>query len=378
MNYDTQILHNGADRDPVTGALSIPVYTASTFAINTAAEGSKYEYSRSCNPTREALEKTVAALENGKQSFAYASGIAAITNVLLTFLKNGDHAIFPLDIYGGTYRFITTVLTNFGVTYSFVDMSVPGAAAEAVKEETRLIYIETPSNPLLKITSIEKIVQSARQHGIMTVIDNTFMSPYFLRPLDLGVDIVIHSATKFLGGHSDLIAGVATAKDAALCERLTFSQNTYGAILAPADSWLLMRGIKTLSVRMRQQAKNAQWIAEELQKLEWIDTVFYPGLPSHPGHEICKAECSGFGAVIAFKTADENLISKLLTHVEILSSAVSLGGVESILSYPYTMSHGSVPDQEKAARGITKNLLRLSVGLESPEDLLTDLENALR
>ncbi|OHD37957.1 MAG: cystathionine gamma-synthase [Spirochaetes bacterium GWF1_31_7] len=373
MNYDTIILHNGNEIDKKTGGLSIPVYNASTFAINHVEGEPVYEYSRSGNPTRDALENTIAALENGFRGFAYPSGIAAITTVLLSFLKTGDHAVFPADIYGGTFRFITKVLPDFGIDYTFVDMSNALNVETALKPNTKVIYLETPSNPLLKITSIKQVVAIAKRNSILSIIDNTFMSPYFCKPLDLGVDISIHSATKFLGGHSDLIAGVASSKDETICKRLKFTQNTYGSILSPDDSWLLLRGIKTLGARMKQQTENAIQLAHKLCNVSWIKTVYYPGLSSHPGHEICKDECSGFGAVLSILIDNEDKMETIMKKVKLWSTAVSLGGVESILSYPWTMSHGSLPTEEKLKRGITRSLIRLSVGLESPDDLFNDL-----
>ncbi len=310
MNYDTRILHNGNEIDKKTGGLSIPVYNASTFAINHVEGEPVYEYSRSGNPTRDALENTIAALENGLRGFAYPSGIAAITTVLLSFLKTGDHAVFPEDIYGGTFRFITKVLPDFGIDYTFVDMSNALNVETALKPNTKVIYLETPSNPLLKITSIKQMVAIAKRNSILSIIDNTFMSPYFCKPLDLGVDISIHSATKFLGGHSDLIAGVASSKDETICKRLKGTS---------------------------------------------------------------KDECSGFGAVLSILIDSEDKIETIMKKVKLWSTAVSLGGVESILSYPWAMSHGSLPAEEKLKRGITRSLIRLSVGLESPDDLFNDL-----
>lgn len=373
MNYDTLILHNGSEIDKTTGGLSTPIYNASTFALNHVEGKPVYEYSRSGNPTRAALENCIASLENGHRGFAFPSGMSAISSTLLAFLKSGDHAVFPEDIYGGTFRFITEILPDFGIEYSFADMTNADNIKAAIKGNTKAIYIETPSNPLLKITSVKAVVSIAETHNILTMIDNTFMSPYFMKPLDFGVDIVIHSATKFLGGHSDLIAGVVSAKKPELCKRLKFIQNAYGAVLSPDDSWLLMRGIKTLGARMKIQSDNALFLAERISKLSWVKKVFYPGLPEHPGHDIFKNECSGFGAVLSIEIDDENKVNSILHNVKLWSSAVSLGGVESILSYPWTMSHGAVSEEEKLKRGITKRIIRLSVGLENPQDLYDDL-----
>jgi cystathionine beta-lyase len=373
MKYGTLILHNGNEFDPATGALSIPVYQASTFRQADIDHPGPYDYSRSGNPTREAVEKTLAALENGSKAFAFASGMAAISSAL-SILQQGDHIIATEDIYGGSYRILTRFFTNFGITTTFVDMTEPENVIKAIRPNTKALFMETPSNPLLKITDIAKIVAIAKQYGCITMIDNTFMSPYFQRPLDLGVDLVLHSVTKFLGGHSDVIGGAVVVKSPELAARVGFVQNGFGAILGPQDCWLLHRGIKTLRARMELQQQSALRIAEWLKKQPWVTDVYYPGLPEHPGYEINRSQATGFGAVLSFKTDTTERALAAMKKVKLWSVAVSLGGVESILSYPVRMSHAAIPVKERERLGITPNLIRLSVGLEEPEDLIEDLK----
>ncbi len=372
MKYGTKILHNGNELDPRTGALSIPIYQVSTFHQHDIENPGQFEYSRSGNPTREALEKTLAALENGHQGFAFASGMAA-TSSALAILEQGDHVVATEDIYGGSYRILTRFFSKFGVEATFVDMSRLENIAAAIRPNTKALFLETPSNPLLKVTDIAGAVAIAKRHGLLTMLDNTFMSPYFQRPLELGVDIVIHSATKFLGGHSDVIGGAVIAGNAELAAKVYFVQNGFGAILGPQDCWLLLRGIKTLRARMELQQQSALAIAEWLAGQPWVSEVFYPGLPGHPGHGLNLKQASGFGAVLSFKTDTLERALSIMKQVKLWSVAVSLGGVESILSYPVKMSHASVPLKERERLGITPNLIRLSVGLEDPDDLCEDL-----
>jgi cysteine-S-conjugate beta-lyase len=373
MKYGTLILHNGNELDPHTGALSIPIYQTSTFHQYDIENPGQFEYSRSGNPTRDALEKTLAALENGTKAYAFASGMAA-TSSALAILEQGDHVVATEDIYGGSFRILTRFFKKFGIDVTFVDMTNLENIEKAIRPNTKVLFLETPSNPLLKVTDIRSIVSIAKKFGLTTMLDNTFMSPYFQRPLDLGVDIVIHSATKFLGGHSDVIGGAVITNSETLAARIYFVQNGFGAILGPQDSWLLLRGIKTLRARMEIQQESALIIAKWLQKQSWVTEVFYPGLPEHPGYEIQSAQATGFGAVLSFKTDTVDQALKIMKKVKIWSVAVSLGGVESILSYPVKMSHASIPVKERERLGITENLIRLSVGLEEPEDLMADLE----
>ena len=376
MDYKTKILHTGKDRDPYTGASSIPIYQVSTFAQDDPVTFGPYEYGRGTNPTREALEHTIALLEGGVRGYAFASGMAAISSVLLLF-KPGDHIVVAEDVYGGTYRVLTTIFQRWGLNHTFVDMTDPGKIEAAVLPETKAIFAETPSNPLLKITDLAAVVEIAQKKELLTIIDNTFMSPYLQRPIEYGFDIVIHSATKFIGGHSDVIAGLAVTKDTVWGNRLKAIQVHFGAILGPQDSWLLLRGIKTLSARMDAQQKSAGIVARWLAEQPKIKKVYYPALPSHKGREIHLKQSSGGGAVVSFELESGEIAKEVLKKVKLPLMAVSLGGVESILSYPATMSHASMPREERYARGITDGLLRLSVGLEDPKDLCDDIEAAL-
>jgi cystathionine beta-lyase len=373
MKYGTRILHNESGLDPHTGALSIPIYHASTYHQHDVDHPGKYEYSRSGNPTREALEKTLAALENGTHAYAFSSGMAA-TSSSLAILQQGDHVIATADIYGGSYRILSQFFSKFGITTTFVDMTRLENIEEAIRPNSRLLFLESPSNPLLKITDISRATEIARKHGLITMIDNTFMSPYFQRPLDLGMDIVIHSATKFLGGHSDVIGGAVITKSDSLASQIYFVQNGFGAILGPQDCWLLLRGIKTLKARMEMQQQSAAEVAQWLKKQSWVSAVYYPGLPDHPGHEIIRSQATGFGAVLSFKTDTVERTRQIMKKVKLWSVAVSLGGVESILSYPVKMSHAAIPPLERERLGITDNLIRLSVGLEDASDLIEDLD----
>jgi cystathionine beta-lyase len=372
MRYGTLLLHNGNEIDPHTGALSIPIYQVSTFHQGDIEHPGPYDYSRSGNPTRDALEKTLAAIENGTHAYAFASGMAAISSAF-AILEQGDHVVVSADIYGGTFRILSRFFSKFGITHSFADMTRLENIEAMIKSNTKVLFLESPSNPLLKITDVTGAVAIAKKHGLITMIDNTFLSPYFQRPLDLGVDIVIHSATKFLGGHSDVIGGAVIAKSEQLASKIYFVQNGFGAVLGPQDCWLLMRGIKTLRARMEIQQQSALQIASWLKDQPWVADVYYPGLEEHPGHEIIKSQASGFGAVLSFKTDTVERARTIMRQVKIWSVAVSLGGVESILSYPVKMSHASIPKPERERLGITDNLIRLSVGLEEPEDLMADL-----
>lgn len=373
MRYGTLILHNGNEIDPHTGALSIPIYQASTFHQPDLDNMGKYDYSRSGNPTREALENTVAILEKGSHAYAFSSGIAAVASVLSIF-QQGDHIIATEDIYGGTYRLLTKFFSKFGIAADFVDMAEINNIEHYIRPNTKAIYLESPSNPLLKVTDLLGAVKIAKKHGLLTIIDNTFMSPYFQRPLELGIDISIHSATKFLGGHSDVIGGVVVVNSAELAEKIYFVQNGFGAILGPQDCWLLLRGIKTLRARMELQQQSALEIATWLKSQPWVNQVYYPGLPDHPGHKTLEKQASGFGAVLSFTTDTVERARLIMNKVKLWSVAVSLGGVESILSYPARMSHAAMPPSEREKRGISNKLMRLSVGLEEAEDLINDLK----
>jgi cystathionine beta-lyase/cystathionine gamma-synthase len=376
MKYETLILHNGNETDEETGALSIPIYNTSTFHQKDPSVRQAFDYSRSGNPTRSALEKTAAALESGTHGFAYASGMAAISSTILALFRPGDHLIVTKDIYGGAYRFFSQFASEFGIEITFTDLTDLtdlSSAENLVKPNTKGIYIESPTNPLMKIIDVAGTAAFAKKHGIISLIDNTFMSPALMRPLDMGIDVTIHSATKFLSGHSDLIAGVTVVKDDALAEKIYFVQNCLGAVLGPNDAWLLMRGIKTLAARMKLQSEAAAVIAQKLTSQPWVRAVYYPGLAAHPGHEIIAAQASGFGAVLSFRTDTAERAKQILSNVRLWAVAVSLGGVESILSYPCMMSHASIPKKERDELGITEDLIRLSVGLEDAGDLFEDI-----
>lgn len=375
---ETTIIHASTrgDFEQKTSAVNVPIYLSSTFHQESIDEFGPYDYSRSGNPTREALENTIAALEGGERGLAFASGIAAISSAFM-LLSSGDHIVITEDVYGGTYRFVTEVLPRFGIEHTFADFTNLAAIEEAVQPNTKLIYIETPSNPRLGITDIEGVVQLAKANDCLTFLDNTFMSPLYQRPLELGVDIVLHSATKFLSGHSDIIAGLAVTKDAALGDRLAFLQNSFGAILGAQDSYTLIQGIKTLGARLTQSTLSAHEIATYLDNHSLVEEVFYPGLASHPGYEIHAKQSTSAGAVLSFRLPNRTITKLFVEQVKIPVFAVSLGGVESILSYPAQMSHAAMPKEEREKRGITDGLLRFSVGLEHVDDLIADFEQAL-
>ena len=377
MKLATRLLHAGRDRDPYTGASSVPIYQCSTFAQKDPERRQPYDYSRSDNPTREALELAIADLEGGAVGLAFASGMAATSTALLLF-KPGDHLIAGEDIYGGTYRVLTTVFKQWQLDVTFVDATDVEKIRAAIKPTTRAIFVETPSNPLLKITDLAAVAQLARKHHLLAITDNTFMTPFAQRPLELGFDLVVHSATKFISGHSDVVAGLAIARDAALGKQLKSLQNNFGAILGPQDSWLTLRGLKTLGARFAAQQLTAERLALWLQTRPEVKKVLYPALPGHPGREIHARQASGGGAVISFELAGAGPAARaLLKRVELMLMAVSLGGVESILSYPAMMSHAAMPRAERQARGISDGFVRLSVGLEDFDDLTADLAQAL-
>ena len=376
MRFGTTVIHNGNEVDKTTGALSIPIYNTSTYDQDIDSMDIKYDYSRSGNPTREALENTISILEGGVRGFAFSSGMAAIASVLSLF-SAGDHILVTKDVYGGTYRASTKLFNRFNIDFQLIDVTDLQNVRSSIKENTKAIYIETPSNPLMKITDIRGIVSIAKEKGLITIADNTFMTPYLQKPLDLGIDIVVHSATKFLNGHSDVIAGLAVVKDHELAQQLYFVQNTFGAILSPQDSWLLLRGIKTLKVRLDHQQQSAASLCQWLSEQPEIENVYYPGTSGSEGSYIHFSQSNGPGAVFSFKTKTTEAALNFMRKVKCAAVAVSLGGVETIISYPVKMSHASVPKAERDALGITDNLIRVSVGLEDVEDLIEDFKNAL-
>ncbi|MEH7096703.1 cystathionine beta-lyase [Neobacillus vireti] len=375
-SFETRLLHNKHKIDPVTGAVSVPIQHASTFHQADFDSFGKYDYGRSLNPTREALEDVIAELEGGVKGFAFASGMAAISTAFL-LLSSGDHIVITEDVYGGTFRMVTQVLTRLGIEHTFVDMTNLEDVKEAIQPNTKAFYVETPSNPLMKVTDIRAVSRIAQEIGALTFVDNTFLTPSHQKPLALGADVVLHSATKFLAGHSDVVAGLAVVKDEELAKRLGFLQNSFGAILGVQDAWLVLRGIKTLSVRLEQSQKSAIKMAEFLDAHPLVEKVHYPGLKSHPQYQIQKEQADGPGAVLSFELATEDALRTFVANVEIPVFAVSLGAVESILSYPAKMSHAAMSREDRHQRGITDGLVRLSVGLENPDDLIKDFSKAL-
>lgn len=373
--FNTRLLHAAADRDPFTGAVSTPIYQVSTFHQDPDKPGD-YDYSRSGNPTRKALEDLIAQLEGGVRGFAFASGMAATSSVLMLF-QPGDHLVVSEDLYGGSFRVLTTVFDRWGLKISFVDSSDPEAVEKAITPSTKALFIETPSNPLLKISDLRELVKIAQRHNLITIADNTFLTPYLCRPLELGVDIVIHSATKFLNGHSDVLAGLVVAKDQEFADKIGFLQNALGGVLGPQDSWLLIRGLKTLGIRLDRQSANAQIMANWFQTQPWVEKVYYPGLESHPGRKVLSEIASGFGAIVSFKVKETEILDKLVRNLTLPAVAVSLGAVESILTHPVTMSHAAMAPAQRDKLGISNNLLRLSVGLEDTFDLIEDFLNAI-
>jgi cysteine-S-conjugate beta-lyase len=376
MDERTKVIHAGPDRDPRTGASSIPIYQTSTYAQKDPERFGPYDYARSDNPTREAVEQAIATLEGGVRGLAFASGMAAISSALL-LLSPGDHVVVSEGVYGGAYRVLTTVFRRWGLTVTFVDTADVDRVNAAITPATRALYVETPSNPLLRISDLAALGALARERELLAMMDNTFMTPYLQRPLAFGFDIVLHSGTKFLGGHSDLVAGLAVARTEELGRQLKQIQNSVGAILGPHDSWLLLRGIKTLAARLDLQQRTAATVAAAVAALPGVLRVHYPGLPDHPGRAVHERQARGPGAVFSFELENGRITKAFLRALQLPLLAVSLGGVESIASYPVTMSHAAMPPDERARRGITDGLVRLSVGLEAPEDLVADIEQAL-
>ncbi|MCB5235719.1 bifunctional cystathionine gamma-lyase/homocysteine desulfhydrase [Niallia alba] len=377
MKRKTKLIHGGVPGDPHTGAVNVPIYQVSTYKQDGIGNHKGFEYSRTGNPTRHALEELIKDLEEGKRGFAFSSGMAAITAVMMLF-KKGDHVLLTDDVYGGTFRVMTKVLNKFGIEATFIDTSDISNIHEAIKENTVALYIETPTNPLLKITDIEAASRVAKENGLLTIVDNTFSTPYWQTPLTLGADIVLHSATKYLGGHSDVVSGLVVVNDEKLGEDLHFVQNSTGGVLGPHDSWLLIRGMKTLGIRMEEHESNTKQIVAFLEEHAAISKVYYPGLPAHPNHEISKKQALGFGGMVSFDVGSAENADKLLEKVKYFTLAESLGAVESLISVPARMTHASIPAERRAELGITDGLVRISVGLEDVEDLIEDLKQALQ
>lgn len=376
MKRKTRLIHGGISGDPATGAVSVPIYQVSTYKQEGVGGHKGFEYSRTGNPTRHALEELIKDIEGGHAGFAFGSGMAAITAVIM-LLNSGDHVVLTDDVYGGTYRVMNKVLNRFGIESTFVDTSNLEEIEKAIKENTKAIYIETPTNPLLKITDIREAANIAKKHDLLTIVDNTFSTPYWQNPIELGADIVLHSATKYIGGHSDVVAGLVVVNNEKLAQDLHFVQNSTGGVLGPQDSWLLMRGIKTLGVRMEETEANTREIVAFLEKHPRVKKVYYPGLESHPNHEIAKKQATGFGGMISFDIGSEAAADELLRKVKYFTLAESLGAVESLISVPARMTHASIPKERRAELGITDGLVRISVGLEDVEDLIEDLKQGL-
>ena len=376
MSSTTQILQN-IPIDPLTGAIAVPIYQTSTFVQEAPGVNKGFDYARTGNPTRATLENLIASLEEGTVGAAFGSGLAAI-DAVVKLLQSGDEILAVDDLYGGAFRLFTQIYQKFGITVNYVDSTSAENVFNAITPKTKLIWIETPTNPTLKITDIRAVAKIAKASNCLLCVDNTFASPALQKPLALGADIVLHSATKYLGGHSDLIAGLIVTKDAELGQQIKFIQNACGAILSPFDSFLVIRGIETLNLRIRQHCQSAQLIAEYLETHPAVDKVFYPGLPSHPNHEISKSQASGFGGVVSFSLKDDTAGSatQFVTATKLFHLAESLGGVKSLVSHPAAMTHKSIPAVKRRASGVADSLIRLSVGLEEPKDLLADLENA--
>lgn len=374
--FATRAIHVGQEPDPPTGAVTVPIYATSTYVQQELGKHKGYEYSRVSNPTRDRLEKNLAALEGGIGSRVFASGMAAI-NAICTMLKAGDHMVCGHDLYGGVPRLFNQVLADFGMEFTYVDTSVAANVERAIRKHTRIVYVETPTNPLMTLSDIPAISEVCHRKKIELVVDNTFMSPYFQQPIALGADMVVHSTTKFLNGHSDGLGGVVVCTKAEQAEKLGFVQKAAGAILSPFESWLVLRGVKTLAVRMKQHDQNGRLIAEFLHQHKKVKKVFYPGLPDHPQHELAKRQMTGFGSMITFETGSLSNARKMLKKVRVCSLGESLGGVETLISHPATMTHAALGEKGRKQIGITDGMVRISVGIENVEDIITDLDEAL-
>jgi cystathionine beta-lyase/cystathionine gamma-synthase len=376
FGFATRAIHAGQPPDPTTGAVAVPIYMTSTYVHDTLGEHKGFEYTRVHNPTRFALEDNVASLEEGVTGHAFASGMAAIS-ALLTLVKTGEHVVVSQDVYGGTYRYFTQILEKYGLSFSWVDATSLDTIAAAMRPNTKLLFLETPTNPLMQITDIAAASEIAHRHGALVAVDNTFLSPYLQRPLTLGADVVVHSTTKYLNGHSDALGGVLVAKDREQGDWFYFVQKSAGAVMSPFDAFLVMRGIKTLPVRMERHEATARVIAAFLADHPKVRRVLYPGLPDHPGFAIQQRQARGFGAMISFEVDGYDAAKRCLDRLEVMSLAESLGGVETLVGHPATMTHASVPPERRAALGLSDGLIRISVGIEDREDLLADLARGL-
>lgn len=375
-HLDTLLIHGGQTTDPRTGAVNTPIFQTSTYAQSALGEHKGYEYSRTKNPTRDGIESLIAECEGGKYGFAFASGMAALGTILSLF-KSGDCVIISQNVYGGTFRILDKVFQNFGISYKIVDTRDLDALESALTPEVKAVLIETPANPLLSVTPLESVAALCKKKGVLSIVDNTFMTPYLQQPLKLGIDIVVHSATKYLGGHSDLVAGLAVVNDPSLAERIGFLQNSIGGVLAPFDSFLLIRGMKTLGLRMQRHCENALLLAQKLQESEAVARVYYPGLESDSGYKIQSSQARGGGGMLSFELKENYDYKRFFQSTNIIVLAESLGGVESLLCHPASMTHASIPPHIRQEMGIGENLIRLSVGIEYAQDLLDDINGAI-
>ena len=377
MGFSTDAIHAGQPPEPTTGAVTVPIYQTSTYVYPELGRHTGFDYARTINPTRLALERCLAALEGGSHAYAYASGMAAI-DAVMNVLDHGDHVVSSSNLYGGTFRLFEHVLKRHGLEFTFADTAEPGALEKALRPETRLVYVETPTNPMLSVTDLAAVADICKKRSIISVVDNTFMSPYFQKPLALGIEVVVHSTTKYVNGHSDSVGGCAVTGRADLAERLAFVQNSAGAILSPFDSWLVLRGLKTLALRMECHDRNGRAVADFLKAHAKVDKVYYPGLPDHPQHALAKRQMSGFGGMVSFTLADYHAAKRMLDRLKLCALAESLGGVETLICHPASMTHASVPAAERRRLGIVDGMIRVSVGVEDLEDILADLEQALQ
>lgn len=374
--FSTKAIHIGQEPDELTGAVTVPLYQTSTYAQEEIGKHKGYEYARTQNPTRFAWEKNLAALEEGIAAFAFGSGLAALDS-LMKLLKSGDHVVMAEDMYGGTFRLFDKILTNFGLSFTAVDMRNEEAIRAAIQPNTKMLYTETPTNPMMSLTDLRMVAAIAKECSALMVVDNTFASPYFQRPLTLGADIVLHSATKYLGGHSDLVHGIVATNREDIAERLRFIQNAAGAVPGPFECWLCLRSVKTLAIRMKQHEANAMTIAQALEHHPAIKAIHYPGLATHPQHELAKAQMSGFGGMISVELGSLQNAVNFTKALKVFTLGESLGGVESLVCHPVSMTHGSIPKEQRERLGVTEGFVRLSVGIEDVEDLLADVQQAL-
>ena len=378
MKFNTKTIHGGQKHDPAYGAVMPPIYQTSTYAQSTPGGHKGFEYSRTHNPTRQALENAFASIENGQYGLAFGSGLAAI-DAVMKLLKPGDEVISTNDLYGGTYRLFTKIFENFGIKFHFIGMHNASNIEDYITENTKLIWVETPTNPMMNIIDIKATAAIAKKHHVLLAVDNTFATPYLQQPLDLGADLVMHSATKYIGGHSDLVMGALVVKDKALADKLYFIQNASGAVCGPQDSFLALRGIKTLHVRMQRHCENGKAVAHYLASHPKIEKVYWPGFESHPNHDIAKLQMKDFGGMISFVTKGNNYDEaiKIVENLKVFTLAESLGGVESLCGHPASMTHASIPKEEREKTGVVDALIRLSVGIEDEEDLINDLKQAI-